>query len=331
MSQRRHKQHGAALLSAMITVALVATLAAAALWRQWRGIEIEAAERTRVQASWILTGALDWGRLILQGDLAEDMRKGRLIDHLDEPWAVPLAEARLSTFLAAGADSSPLDRDAFLSGQIHDLQARLNLMNLIAGGPEQQAAALLRFERLFELLQLPRHELQSLPQALARAQLALLDPTATATDAPLLPRRLEQLAWLGLSDDTIARLTPYAIVLPISGGEPLPVNLNTASAEVLQAALPGLSAAQAQGLIELRQQRPLQQPQEAAQALELDALDLSWASVSSAFFEIHGRLRLDNVALEETATVQRRTTVRGRHVDTLWRQRQAFSLPSSVN
>ena len=38
-------QRGAALLAAMITVALVATLAAAALWRQWRGVEVEGAER----------------------------------------------------------------------------------------------------------------------------------------------------------------------------------------------------------------------------------------------------------------------------------------------
>ena len=78
-------QSGAALLLAMITVALVATLAASALWRQWRGVEIESAERARVQSDWILTGALDWGRLILQGDLNEDMRKNQLVDDLTEP------------------------------------------------------------------------------------------------------------------------------------------------------------------------------------------------------------------------------------------------------
>ena len=59
-------QRGAALLAAMLTVALVATLAAAAMWQQWRGVEVEAAERTRVQSAWLLGGALDWGRLILR-------------------------------------------------------------------------------------------------------------------------------------------------------------------------------------------------------------------------------------------------------------------------
>ena len=88
----RGRQRGAALLMAMLTVALVATLAAAALWRQWRGVEVETAERGRVQARWILAGALDWGRLILR----QDARSGGP-DHLSEPWAIPLAEARLST------------------------------------------------------------------------------------------------------------------------------------------------------------------------------------------------------------------------------------------
>ena len=90
----------------MITVALIATLAAAALWQQWRGVEVEAAERARLQSSWLLNGALDWGRLILRID------DNFGVDHLAEPWAVPLAEARLSTFLAAGEANTETDRDA---------------------------------------------------------------------------------------------------------------------------------------------------------------------------------------------------------------------------
>ena len=40
---RALRQRGAALLTAMLTVALVATLASAALWQQWRQVEIEIA------------------------------------------------------------------------------------------------------------------------------------------------------------------------------------------------------------------------------------------------------------------------------------------------
>ncbi|MEY2953604.1 MAG: hypothetical protein RLZZ401_1691, partial [Pseudomonadota bacterium] len=39
----KHLQRGAALLAAMLTVTLVASLASAALWQQWRSVEVEAA------------------------------------------------------------------------------------------------------------------------------------------------------------------------------------------------------------------------------------------------------------------------------------------------
>ena len=77
------RQRGAALLLAMLTVALVATLSAAALWQQWRAMAVESAERQRVQASWILGGALDWARLILREDGRGLWVKGRLLTDLE--------------------------------------------------------------------------------------------------------------------------------------------------------------------------------------------------------------------------------------------------------
>ena len=82
---RAARQRGAALLLAMLTVALVATLASTALWQQWRSVEIESRERERLQAGWILVGALDWARLILR----EDARSGGP-DPLAEPWSIEL-------------------------------------------------------------------------------------------------------------------------------------------------------------------------------------------------------------------------------------------------
>ena len=95
---------GAALLTAMIIVTLVATLAGSMVWQQWRAVQVEAAERARTQSAWILSGALDWARLILREDARSGGQNG--IDHLGEPWAMPLAEARLSTFLAADKDNT---------------------------------------------------------------------------------------------------------------------------------------------------------------------------------------------------------------------------------
>jgi general secretion pathway protein K len=238
---RNHR--GAALLAAMLTVTLVATLAATALWQQWRSVEVEAAERARVQSTWLLTGALDWARLILRQDASAGGA-----DHLAEPWAVPLQEARLSTFLSMDSSSADADRDAFLSGQITDLQGRMNLTNLIEDGklsvPASQALA-----RLFDQLGLPASELNPLTQQLVAARKVLKPGEQAAPQTPLLPQTVEQLAWLGLSPQTVAALRPYVTLLP----ERTPLNINTASAEVIQATVPGLEMADATRLVNARE------------------------------------------------------------------------------
>ena len=319
MKRATHAQRGAALLAAMITVTLVATLAAAALWRQWRGVEVEAAERARVQSAWLLTGALDWSRLILSGDYSEDERKRQMVDHLGEPWAVPLAEARLSTFLAAGESSSDTHRDAYLSGEVTDLQSRLNVMNLVVGDANGRQEAYLRFQRLFELLNLRNAELALLRDNLQRAADAMKAAAPDGNDAPLLPRRFDQLAWLGLSPESLQVLRPYLTVLPLEGSAATKVNVNTAPAPVLVAAL-GLNPADAQRLVGERERDFFKDLADA----RLQRADTAWAGVNSSFFEVRGRLRLDDVALEEVSVVRR--TGRNR-VSTLWRERAALSVP----
>ena len=306
-------QRGAALLLAMLTVTLVASLAASALWQRWRSVEVESAERARQQAAWILTGALDWARLILR----EDARTGGA-DHLAEPWALPLQEARLSTFLAMDADSSAVEREAFLSGQIIDLQSRLNLLNLLDGDklspPAQQA-----FARLFEQLGLPASELNRLSQGLLAAQRGTRAGTAGA-DAPLMPQTLPQLGWLGLRPQTLARLAPHVSLLP---GQ-VPVNVNTAGLEVLMAAVPGLSRADATRMLAERERAHYPTLLDnRLPAPVLAAAGGGQLAVASRFFEVHGRLRLDDLVVEEVSVVQRD----GLSVKVLRRQRQTPPAP----
>src|SRR5437763_2146435 len=109
---RSTRSAGAALLAAMLTVSMVAIFASAALYLQYRAYEVERAERARVQASWLLHGAMDWARLVLR----EDAHSGGT-DHLGEPWAIPLKEAKLSEFLAA----SHSDMAADAGTQIEDV------------------------------------------------------------------------------------------------------------------------------------------------------------------------------------------------------------------
>lgn len=308
------RQSGAALLTAMLTVTLVASLAATALWQQWRNTEVESAERSRLQSLWVLTGALDWARLILR----EDGRSGGA-DHLAEPWAVPLEEARLSTFLSADKSTAVENDDtmpqAFLSGSISDLQGRLNVLNLVDGAKVSEPA-LKAFAKIFDLLGLPPTELAALAENLRLA----LDPSAdkgAAATAPLLPQRVNQLVWLGLSPRSLAVLRPYITLLPVR----TPININTASATVLYAGVPFLDMAQAQRLVSARQVTHFRTLADASKILG-DApgqLNEVQHSVSSRFFEVRGRLRLDQAVVEELSVVQRE----GLEVKTLWRDRGA--------
>jgi general secretion pathway protein K len=305
----------------MVIVTLVATLAAAMVWQQWRAVQVEAAERARSQAHWILGGAVDWARLILR----EDAFTGGA-DHLGEPWAVPLAEAKLSTFLAADRDNTDDAPEAFLSGSILDLQSRYNLRNLAVTGPQGKVEEEI-LKRLLELVGARSDLAPTLARAMRNAAPAVPasgptggspDPqtdTPRSTDPPLLPERISQLGWLGLDADAIAQLEPYVTLLPVR----TPVNLNTAPKEVLAAVL-AIDLASAERLVQTRQRNPFGGVEAARSILpQGTSIDERNAAVTSSFFEVRGRLRLEERVVEERALVQRR----GRQVVTLHRERLA--------
>jgi general secretion pathway protein K len=301
---RRRPQRGAALLVAMLILSVVATLATGMVWQQWRAVQVEAAERARTQAAWILNGALDWARLILR----EDGRDGGA-DHLGEPWAVPLAEARLSTFLAVDRDATTDDGpEAFLAGAITDAQARYNLRNLVVQG--QVVPAQLRvLQRLCDAAGLPA----SVAEQIAAGLRAAWSDTADA-DAPLAPRHVAELRWLGVSDDAVQRLAPWLTLLPAA----TPVNLNTAPREVLAAVLEGLDAASAERLVQARDRSPFRSVEQAKSVLGADSpVRFDGTGVTTAYFVVQGRLRLDDRIVEERSLVQRD----GRDVVVLQRER----------
>lgn len=310
--KRAHAQRGAALLLAMLTVTLVATFAATALWQQWRAVEVEQSERARSQSAWVLVGALDWGRLILR----EDARASRT-DHLAEPWAVPLQESRMSTFLAAengvsqgGDEGLP---EVFLSGSIVDLQSRMNVANLVDTEGKLIDKPLEAFKRLFELLGVPQAELLAMAENLRRASQKQTDDGA---DVPLRPERFDQLVWLGVSPATLRVLEPYVTLLPQS----TPINLNTASAQVIAASAEELNLAEAQRLVQARTNSPLRDVASAVKILSPDSpLTATDYSVSSNFFEVNGRLRMEGTVVSERSLVRRNNNV----VTTVWRQRVA--------
>ncbi len=286
----------------MVILTLVSTMAAGMVWQQWRAVQVEGAERARTQAAWILTGALDWGRLILRED------KRTASDHLGEIWATPLAEAQLSTFLAQDRNNT-LDGapEAFISGSIRDAQSRYNLRHLVQDGKvvDTQLAVL---QRLCESADVPPETADVIASGLAAAWPAPGAESAGVNDAerasaPLPPRTVAQLVWLGLDAQVVQRLKPFVEVLPVA----TPLNLNTASKEVLAAVVEGLDASSAQRLVQARERDPFQSIAAARAQLPKDTpVDGALIGVNSSYFEISGRLRLEGRVLEERALVERR-------------------------
>jgi len=288
------RQRGAALLTAMIIVTLVATLATAMIWQQWRAVQVESAERARVQAAWILAGALDFAGLILKETV-----KANKPTTLSDPWATPLAEARLSSFLAADKAAADDGPEAFLSGDIRDAQARYNLNNLVVpkATPEQTQREVETLQRLCQAVGIESGVALRIATGLHNATGS---PTGAGVSAaaPLQPATVAQLGWLGVDERSLQALRPYVVLLPFG----TPVNVNTASKEVL-AAVTGLDLATAESLVQQRQRTPfasLSAFKSKATGAQADAR----IDVRSKFFDVRGRLRMADRVLVERSLVE---------------------------
>ena len=117
-STTRPRQRGAAVILALLTVALVAGLAAAAVGDLGVAMDQVTGRHDQAQARQLARGAVDWARNVL----AEDAR-GSTVDHLGEAWAVQVPP-------------TPVE-EGELAGDIREQSGRINLNNLVqADGPD---------------------------------------------------------------------------------------------------------------------------------------------------------------------------------------------------
>jgi general secretion pathway protein K len=217
----------------------------------------------------------------------------------------------LSSFLAADSNNSTSDfgpevMDAFLSGQIVDLQSLMNVNNLVSDAGQVNDDDVKAFERLFETLNLPQPELAKLVENL-RFSIAAANIPVPQPQAPLRPQRVTDLAWLGLSTQTIAVLEPYVTLLPTR----TMVNANTAAAEVIAAA-GDLDLSDAQRLVQVRQASYFRSTGD-IQAHLGPGTQMAPNSLTfrSDYFEVRARLRLDKLVVEERSVLQRQAPLQG--------------------
>jgi len=324
------RQRGAALLLALLIMTLVATLAAGMVWLQWRGIQVETAERARGQAQWLLNASLDWGNLILKSSI----RQGHTEDDLGQPWATPLAETKLSSFLSAdGRHSEDSGPEAYLSGQITDAQSKYNLYNLVVptnGTSIGKNTEIERLQVLFQAIGVSQDVAITIAAGMRAsdgAQQAVATPgTQVDPSSVLMPMEVRDLAWYGVDPKVIKQIEPFVQIIPFTpqqnaGGSNVPqmeINVNTAPAEVLMAGCPGISRAQAEQLILQRRQQPFNDsarllsalkgnnntaplPCEAANGHPGDILN-----IKSFYFEIYGQLRYEQHVIRERSIIYRK-------------------------
>jgi general secretion pathway protein K len=225
------------LLVLTILVALILEFDAEAR-REYRDA---AAFRDNFKATVLARASVQAARGVLQQDHLKDKQAGESFDAPTDIWATPI------TNYAIG--------DGVLNAKIEDEQGKLNLNDLRIEDAKEKENTVLRFKRLFELLQInpdlvdaivdwvDKNDVQEPSGAESLYYQTLRPPYRAAND------RLETLLELrlikGMTPEIIEKLSKFVTVFPYDGGKP--VNLNTADPFVIQALhkdiTPGVAAA----------------------------------------------------------------------------------------
>ncbi len=236
---RRLKQRGVALITALLVTTLATIAAVSMANRQQLDIRRTGNVLNADQAWAYAEGVEDWSRVILQRDLDDNKT-----DHLNEAWATQLAPI-------------PVEGGQII-GRLEDQQGRFNLNNLFNGEAVSEPDVAL-FKRLLVHLELDVALADALldwmdadldvrfPGGAEDNEYLLLDPPYRPANR-LLGSATEIAAVKGFDAKAVARLQPHVTVLP--GRTAL--NVNTASAELLRLLHDDLTQADAEALVAAR-------------------------------------------------------------------------------
>ncbi|GAB2856873.1 type II secretion system minor pseudopilin GspK [Pseudoduganella ginsengisoli] len=310
----RARQRGVAIVTALLLTTLAVTIVASLFWQQQVQVRSIENQRLHLQTRWILRGALDWARLILQQD-ANDSR----ITAETSVWATALAETRLDDYVERERNDNE-KYDATLSGRIQDAQSRYNLGNL-ARNRDINADQLKVFQRLLEGLRLNSTLAKGVAEEVARSQAPKIEvpqggssgpkqqSTALPMDGrePLPPQRVEDLlAVAGFSPDAVEKLRPFVIVLPPQQQD-TKINVNMAPPELLAAMMDNFSVSEAANLVQYRKRTPFLDQNGFKSYIGSHSVKVDY-DVRSDFFLVESHIRLGRAALDAEALIQRGKT-----------------------
>jgi general secretion pathway protein K len=287
------RQRGAAVLVAMLVVAIAALAASSFMFRsqvEWRRFE----NLSRMdQAQWVLRAAQQWGATVLLDDA-----RNSSVDHRGEAWATRLPPVEAENYR--------------ISGLMEDQEGRFNLNNLVANGEiDKQQLAI--FVRLLSALRLPESlagavadwiDADDLPfnsNSVDSPYYVTLQTPYRATNQPLININ-ELLRVKDMDRNTLAMLRPFVTVLPTR----TPINVNTASPEILVALVPGLSSEEAYSMVAKRERTYYRNITDFQQALPSGTTaPASGISVSSQYFLVQARASNERLSIGNQALYRR--------------------------
>lgn len=249
------RNRGIALIISLLVVSIVAGLALLFTARQqlWmRQIENRNNFSMAVDAA---IAAIDMCRLTLR----DDARRSQY-DHLLEPWTIPIPPISIE--------------EGKLAGRITEQQGKLNLTNLLPPKNEALRSDDTGISRAARAFGISSGTLSSVVRAYQNIR--KLEPNGT-------PDLAELIRLAGLDADARAILERYVVVLP----DKTPIDVNFAGAEVLQAAIEGLSSGDAQKIVSERTGNPFKTLDEFTRALPASSragANSKTAAVQSSFF-----------------------------------------------
>ncbi len=309
LPQKGQRQRGVAVITALLLTTLAVAIVASLFWQQQVQVRSMENQRLHLQTKWILLGALDFSRLVLQQDAHDNPATS-----LDAIWATPVAETRLDQYIERERVEGETF-DATVSGHITDAQSRYNLTNL-STDRKIDPYQLQMFRQLLQNLQLDTGLAAKVATAVQNTQspapegsqmIGVVPKKANATGPIEMMQVEDLLAIPGVSQETVDKLRKFVVVLPgISA-----INVNTAPAEVLATLAPEMTMADANVLLAKRKQarfngiggfKTAVGTLGSAKTLVGD----SYYDVKSSHFLVASKVRLDRAALDSEALMQRR-------------------------
>lgn len=287
----RAAQRGAALVVAMLVAAIAAAVATTLSVDGARWQALVEGRRDHARAASLATAGVQWARQAL----ADDATRGP-VDHLGEPWAIPLPP-------------TPVDGGS-VEGRIDDAQARLNL-NAIADESSASAVARVRLAALFARQGVDATLVDALADwidadGVARERggedEAYAREREVAANAPM-TRAAELAAVRGFSAAAVARIAPYVVALPPDAG----LNVNTAPADVLASVLPALDAEAIAAVVAMRREKPFASVEDfrSRTARGTSSPDTTGLAVGSAHFLVTVRARQGDAIVVAEALIAR--------------------------